>query len=226
MTLEDAIRLPVDLPGSKPSAPLSLLLLCDYDRMVAETARQHMDALAGQSRHRVHRLDIARRLPRPVDLDRFDGLIIHYSLVASLDGFGDEETLERFAGFRGIKALFIQDEHRHVLRTRALLRRLGITVLFTCVPAGEVEKVYPAAELPGLRKETVLTGYVAPELARRALLTSAIAPVGSRPGSAASVTRNGRSGCASRRTHLTMTSFATSPTARKTGSAAKPGSGF
>jgi len=159
------------------STPLALLLLCDYDRTVAETARHHMDALASLSRHRVHRLDLARRLPREIDLDRFDGVIVHYSLVASLDGFADEKTLQRLASFRGIKALFIQDEHRHVLRTRALLRRLGITVLFTCVPATEVEKVYPAAELPGLRKEAVLTGYVAPELVHRAVPPLAARPV-------------------------------------------------
>ncbi|HUH83764.1 MAG TPA: glycosyltransferase [Stellaceae bacterium] len=158
-------------------APLALLLLCDYDRTVPETARHHMDALAGLSRHRVHRLDLARRLPREIDLDRFDGVVIHYSLLASLDFLAEETTLERLAGFRGIKALFIQDEHRHVLRTRALLRRLGITVLFTCVPAAEVEKVYPMAELPGLRKESVLTGYVAQDLVRRTVPPLAGRPV-------------------------------------------------
>jgi hypothetical protein len=163
--------------AAETSTPLALLLLCDYDRTVAETARHHMDALAGLSRHRVHRLDLARQLPQKIDLDCFDGIVIHYSLVASLDGFADEETLERLAGFHGIKALFIQDEHRHVLRTRALLRRLGITVLFTCVPAEEVEKVYPTAELPGLRKESVLTGYVAPELVCRAVPPLAARPV-------------------------------------------------
>jgi hypothetical protein len=161
----------------RTEAPLSLLLLCDYDRTVAATVRQHIDALVGQSRHRVHRLDIARRLPCRIDLRRFDGVVIHYTLAASLDRLGDPQTQRLLACYSGIKAMFIQDEHRHVLRTRALLRQLGISVLFTCVPDGEVEKVYPATELPGLRKESVLTGYVASELARRAVPGFAKRPV-------------------------------------------------
>jgi hypothetical protein len=144
------------------SASLCLLLLCDDNQTMAETSRQHMDALVDCSRHRVRRLSLGRRLPERVSLDRFDGIIIHYSLVAALDSFLDAETQRRIAEYRGTKALFIQDEHRHVQRTIELLRRLKIDVLFTCVPHSEVEKVY--AELPGLRKETVLTGYVAAEL--------------------------------------------------------------
>jgi hypothetical protein len=152
-------------PGPGRQA-LSLLLLCDDAQTMAETSRQHMDALTARSRHRVHRLSLGRRLPDRIALDRFDGIIIHYSLVAALDRFLDAETQQRIAAFGGTKALFIQDEHRHVQRTIALLQRLRIDVLFTCVPQNEVEKVYPHAELPRLRKETVLTGYVAPELSR------------------------------------------------------------
>jgi hypothetical protein len=159
-----ATRSPADAPVVSQSASLCLLLLCDYDQTMAETSRQHMDALVDRSRHRVRRLSLGRRLPERVSLDRFDGIIIHYSLVAALDNFLDTKTQRRIAEYSGTKALFIQDEHRHVQRTIELLRRLRIDVLFTCVPQSEVEKVYPRGELPRLRKETVLTGYVAPEL--------------------------------------------------------------
>jgi hypothetical protein len=37
---------------------------------------------------------------------------------------------------------------------------MGIDVLFTCVPEGEIDKVYPSAALPGLTKVNNLTGYV------------------------------------------------------------------
>src|SRR5579883_2547119 len=145
---------------------LSLLLLYRDDVQGAQTVRHHIDALASLSSHRVYRLPVERHLPRKLLLDRFDGVIIHYSLMASLDSFLDAEAERQIAAYRGVKAVFIQDEHRHVQRTVSLLRRLGINLLFTCVPASEVEKVYPRAALPGLRKETVLTGYVAPELCR------------------------------------------------------------
>lgn len=156
---------------------LSLLLLCDDAQTIAATALQHMDALTRLSRHRVHRLSLGQRLPDRIDLDRFDGIVIHYSAVAALDRFLDEASRRRLAAYRGLKALFLQDEHRHVRATIALLRRLGIGLLFTCVPAAEVEKVYPRAELPGLRIESILTGYVDPALCRLAVPPLAARPI-------------------------------------------------
>ena len=49
-------------------------------------------------------------------------------------------------------------------------------MLFTCVPTPEIEKVYPAAKLPGVTKINNLTGYV-PE----ALLSRPVAPIAERP---------------------------------------------
>ncbi len=156
---------------------LSLLLLCDDAQTIAATTLQHIDALARLSRHRVHRLSLGRSLPDRIALERFDGIVIHYSVVAALDGFLDEAGQRRIAAFAGLKALFIQDEHRHVARTIAMLRRLGIGLLFTCVPAGEIEKVYPPAELPGLEVESVLTGYVDPALCRLPVPPLAARPI-------------------------------------------------
>jgi len=44
---------------------------------------------------------------------------------------------------------------------------MGIDILFTCVPAEEVEKVYPSSKLPALTKVTCLTGYVPERLLGR-----------------------------------------------------------
>ena len=54
--------------------------------------------------------------------------------------------------------------------------QLGIDVLFTCVPEGEVDKVYSPAALPGVRKVPVLTGYV-PE----GLVATPVPPIAARP---------------------------------------------
>jgi hypothetical protein len=64
------------------------------------------------------------------------------------------------AGFTGIKAMFIQDEYRHVDQTIAAMQTMGINVLFTCVRNEEIEKVYPVVKLPGVIRHNVLTGYV------------------------------------------------------------------
>jgi hypothetical protein len=168
---------PLTLRAQATERRLSLLLLCDDAQTMAGTALQHIEALTRLSRHRVHRLSLGRCLPDRVELDRFDGVVIHYSAVAALDRFLDEPSQRRIAAYDGVKALFIQDEHRHVRRTIALLRRLGIGVLFTCVPAGEVTKVYPLAELAGLTIESVLTGYVDPVLCGLAVPPLAARPI-------------------------------------------------
>jgi len=61
--------------------------------------------------------------------------------------------------FKGLKAAFVQDEYRFVNQTHRAIRELGVSLLFTCVPEAEIEKVYPSELLPGVVKINVLTGY-------------------------------------------------------------------
>jgi hypothetical protein len=56
--------------------------------------------------------------------------------------------------------VLMQDEYRHVDAAIEALRFMRVDVLFTCVPDKEIEKVYPAARLPGLAKISNLTGFV------------------------------------------------------------------
>lgn len=157
------------------SAPSSLLLLCDYRTDIAATVSQHIDALVGLSRHNVHRLSVFGELPTELDLNRFDGIVIHYSIAADLDAFLSPAAIARIGAFPGFKAMFIQDEHRHVNKTIDDLIRLGIGLLFTCVPRAHIEKVYPADRLPGVRKLNTLTGYV-----ERDLLSRVVPPLSDR----------------------------------------------
>jgi hypothetical protein len=147
--------------------PLEILLLCDWQPHIASTVLQHIEALTGLSRHRVRALAMLGDLPSALDLRRFDVIVIHYSLVASSDAYVSPEARRRIAASPAAKALFIQDEYRHVDRSIAAFKALGVDLLFTCVPPAEIEKVYPAALLPGVRKLNVLTGYVDESLVRR-----------------------------------------------------------
>lgn len=146
---------------------LEILLLCDRQPHVAATVLRHIEALTELSRHRVLPLIMLGDLPRNLDLDRFDVIVIHYSLVACSDTYISSEARGRVAASSAAKAVFIQDEYRHVDRSIAAFQALGVNVLFTCVPETEIEKVYPAARLPGMRKVNVLTGYVDERLVRR-----------------------------------------------------------
>jgi hypothetical protein len=148
--------------------PLEILLLCDFRKDSAATVRDHIESLERFSRHHIRRLSMLGDLPAGIELDRFDAIIVHYSLVACMDFYLTPKARGRIAAFRGLKALFIQDEYRFVDASIAAMRELGIHVLFTCVPDGEIGKVYSEEALPGVRKVPVLTGYVPSGLAERA----------------------------------------------------------
>ena len=142
-------------------------MLCDYQTNIAATVADHIRALESLSEHRYYRLSMLGDIPADCDLSRFDAIVVHYTLVACMDFYLSPAARARISAFPGLKVLFIQDEYRHVDESIAAMRELGINVLFTCVPEGEIEKVYSDAALPGVRKVNVLTGYVPAELLSR-----------------------------------------------------------
>lgn len=152
-----------DLPS--PERRPRLLLLCDYRPHEASTVLDHIGAIRAWSRNDVFVLPMFGDLPDDVDLDAFDGLVIHYNLVMSSEVFLSPLARWRVSQFRGVKGAFIQDEYRFVDSTVSVMRTLGIHVLFTNVPQDQLELVYPDAALPQLKRMvTVLTGYVPQEL--------------------------------------------------------------
>jgi len=142
---------------------LNILLLCDYQPYHAATMVDHVNALYYYSRHNVFVLPLLQfrgEIPGQLDLERFDCVIVHYSLTLVIDAYISPRSKDRLARFGGLKAIFIQDEYRFVDRTVQALRDIGFQLLFTCVPEAEFEKVYPASKLPQLQRINVLTGYV------------------------------------------------------------------
>jgi hypothetical protein len=155
----------VDPPEDGPDRRPRLLLLCDFRPQEAATVIDHIEAIRSWSRYDVFVLPIFGDLPVDLDLDAFDGLVIHYNLVMSNPAYLSPLARWRISQFSGLKAAFIQDEYRFVNRSTAVMRMLGIQVLFTCVPQDQVDLVYPQDVLPELRRAvTVLTGYVPEEL--------------------------------------------------------------
>lgn len=160
---------------------LKILLL--YIRPVLANARTIVDhALSVQrySRHDVYSVSLMHTfgsLPALLDLAQFDVIVIHYSIVASLDAYLNPDAREAIARFDGLKVQFIQDEYRFVNDTINASRRLGIDVLFTCVPDAEIEKVYSSTALPHVRKVSILTGYVPEDLTRVPVPSIAARPI-------------------------------------------------
>jgi len=94
-----------------------------------------------------------------LDLDDFDVVVIHYSIVLSDPVFVSPHFMERLQRFRGLKVQFIQDEYRWVDRATASAREAGINVLFTVAPEPAAGQLYEE-RLPGVRRVQTLTGYV------------------------------------------------------------------
>jgi len=102
-----------------------------------------------------------------LDLDEFDVIIIHYSLVIISDSYLSPAFRYKIRRFQGLKIQFIQDDYRWVNQIAAMMRYLGIHILFTLVPTKEISKVWNDELLPGLIKINTLAGYVPDELIGR-----------------------------------------------------------
>ena len=143
---------------------MNILLLCNrpVKNADASTVTDHLDAFLNFSRHRVTQLSFLRHLPERLDLDRFDAVIIHYTIAIGYfsEHFINARAKQRIRDFKGLKIVFIQDEYRSVNSVLETLTFLKADVLFTCVPEGEIEKVYAANALPHVTKINTLTGYV------------------------------------------------------------------
>ncbi len=139
---------------------LSVLLLCDDLPGSANTILDHIRAFGRHSRHQIKTFN-PRGMPRiaSLDLNEFDVVVIHYSLVLINDGYISRDFRDKLRRFRGLKVQFLQDEYRWVDDMTAASRDLGIHVLFTAVPEPAAGLLYDS-RLPGVRRVHTLTGYV------------------------------------------------------------------
>lgn len=147
--------------------PLQILLLADDQRGAPATIHDHIGSFSRYSRHRVHTFN-PRNLGRSrfLDLDHFDVVVIHYSLVVIWDDYFSPWFRDRVARYDGLKVQFLQDEYRWVDRITAVMRSLGIDVLYSVVPPDGVAAVYED-RLPETETLFTLTGYVPDSLVGR-----------------------------------------------------------
>ncbi|MBS0274827.1 MAG: hypothetical protein JSR55_10595 [Proteobacteria bacterium] len=162
-----------------PGRPTALLLYA-LSGETAGTVGNHIRALETLEGFDCRSLNVAWQLPTRLDLERFDVVIVHYSLMASESTDGpislSDESIARLGHARVVKCVFMQDEHRNVKQTIAALRALHADVFFTCMPEDIMAEVYPPSALPGINLVNVLTGYV-----DESLLTRKSRPFSERP---------------------------------------------
>ena len=149
------------MKGQELAGVPSILILCDDSRGHANTVLDHIRMFEQYSAHKIHTFN-PRRLKGTcwLDLDEFDVVVIHYSVVIISDQFLAPAFREQLRLYQGLKVQFIQDECRWVNAITAMMRYLGIHIVFTLLPEKEVRKVYNDSSLPGVLICHTLAGYV------------------------------------------------------------------
>lgn len=150
----------VSMPKTAQTAALKIVLLCDYSSNSAGTIHDHIFGIRDLSCHDVTIVNFRGELPLSVNLQEYDGVIIHYSLVACRDAYISPLTRIAIRNFQGVKIAFVQDDYRFINDTVSALSSMRINGLLGLADADIIDDVYAPDKLPGVRRETVLTGYV------------------------------------------------------------------
>ncbi|WOH68183.1 glycosyltransferase family 4 protein [Bradyrhizobium sp. BWA-3-5] len=101
-------------------------------------------------------------IPPSVDLDDFDGIIVHPTIAYSPENLFALDTRIKmtFDAYTGVKILVKQDEHICSARWAEFIAAKKFDVLVTCLSPEEVRKVYPRDIVGDLEIVHALTGYV------------------------------------------------------------------
>ena len=161
----------------KNDGAYEILLLCGpYDGM-ADTVQRHVKKLTEKSHYNIIEYQMLGTIDEDFDLGRFDGLIIHYTLLMASPAYLNSQAKKKIRNFKGLKLAFIQDEYRHINATVSALADMRIDVLFSVCDSEAISKIYSDARLANLRKETTLTGYVPKDLLSRRVKRLAERPI-------------------------------------------------
>jgi hypothetical protein len=144
--------------NEKPGRLNVLVLYNDY---AVETAyvKEHVSAIGRHSRHLIHYLPATRRVTRSDVIERYDAIIIHFSVRLPFPEALDPELASAIARFPGAKIAMPQDEYDLPLITTRRLIELGIHVAFTTVPEPYRAAFYPPDAVRGIDFYSCLTGY-------------------------------------------------------------------
>lgn len=141
---------------------MNILFLCNKPKVGndANTIVDHIEAFEQYSQHKIWICSNLGDIPLKLGLEKFDVIIIHYSLCLLHDYFLTAKAKQRIREYKGLKVVFIQDEYRQVNRIIDAFAYMELDAIFTCFPEEEMERIYPQSKLPGTAKYNNLTGYV------------------------------------------------------------------
>jgi len=104
-------------------------------------------------------LHVTHRANVNVDLAYFDAIFLSYCARLCFKNYVSKTFLRKVKKFSGVKAIAIQDEYDFVENERLGLDFIQPDLVFTCIPAAQLGRVYPPERYPRTRFVQVLTGY-------------------------------------------------------------------
>src|SRR5262245_34063356 len=103
---------------------LNVLFLYDRHSLFTNTVREHVESFGRVSRHRIQYAHATADGELQSPLDDFDAVILHYSVRLPFDNISPEYAWA-LRTFKGLKALFIQDEYDNTWRACKWIEQLG-----------------------------------------------------------------------------------------------------
>ncbi len=147
---------------------MRLLVLYHAGFTHTPTIFHYLDAFRRYSGHQVEFFNIDQKYDEPLDFSEYDALFVNFCVVsvARVDPPAFFlKLLPAIANFRGTKIVAIQDEYDFTNAIKRFVRLARFDVVLTCIPEAAVRSVYFEPQFAETRFETVLTAYVAEELA-------------------------------------------------------------
>lgn len=142
----------------------NIALICDLSFSNIGTVRDHLCSFKKYSKNNVFIFDSKSLNLKFFNINLFDAVVLHYSLIISSRECLAEKIKNRIKIFSGPKIVFIQDEYRWVNRTAASIKELGIDTIYSVVNEDAIDRVYCHPDLKGVKKNVTLTGFVPEEL--------------------------------------------------------------
>jgi len=158
--LMDEVSGLLKVSDNNPKQKLNVLFLYSANSTHTATVQEYLSCFAKFSRHNFLFADAVREVPCFFNLSQFDVIFVHYSVRLTLDDYISSAVVKGLKSCGAYKVLFIQDEYDNTERVHRWMDELGFHAVFSCVPDGQMHKVYPPDRFPSTEFVPILTGYV------------------------------------------------------------------
>jgi hypothetical protein len=142
---------------------MKISLIHDSTQLYTDTVRAHVETLAEIQPHDVQLLCWREAAAKPPLLRRYEAHIVHYSTRLPYGQLTPEVQFE-LAKCAGPKVVFLQDEYEFIGRSKSVLKAIGCTHLFTCMPTSSARSFYELEST--VKVSRTLTGFLSDADAR------------------------------------------------------------